>query len=210
MFNEKENTMASIIDFLNTETGKDFIQKSGKEVNESPEKVKSVLAMALPMIMGAIKKNTNEPEGAAKLNSELEKTKHDGSILDNIKDKALTGFMEEGSGIIGHIFGGSSSKIAQAVSSATGMDTSKVTKIIKMAAPVVLGILGKQKRKDGVDKAGISSLVGSVLGSNSHHDQSLLESFMDSDRAGEIGKDVTGKLFGNKDTSKGLGGFFKG
>lgn len=202
--------MASILDFLNTQTGKDFIQKSSNEVNESPEKVKSVLGMALPMIMGAIKKNTDDPQGAAKLNSELEKDKHDGSILDNLKDTAVSSLMGEGSGILGHIFGGSNSKITTAVSSATGMDASKVSKILQMAAPVVMSLLGKQKRKDGVDKGGISSLVGSVLGSNSSHDQSLIESLMGSDQAGNIAKNVSGKLFGGKDSSKGLGGFFKG
>ena len=202
--------MASILDFLDTQTGKEFVQKSSEEVNESPEKVKSVLGMALPMIMGAIKKNTNDHDGAAKLNNELEKEKHNGSILDNLKSTATNSLMGEGSGILGHIFGGSGSKIETAVSSATGMDASKVSKILKMAAPVVMSILGKQKRKDGVGKSGISSLVGSALGSNSSHDQSLLESLMSSDQAGNIAKEATGKLFGGKDKSKGLGGFFKG
>ena len=54
--------MASILDFLDTEKGKQFIQKSSDQVNESPEKVKSVLGMALPMIMGALKKNTILPK----------------------------------------------------------------------------------------------------------------------------------------------------
>lgn len=202
--------MASILDFLNTNKGKEFIDKSSTEVNESPEKVKSVLGMALPMIMGAIKNNTNSPEGAAKLNSELEKDKHDGSILNNIGSMGLSGLLGEGSGILSHVFGGKDSKIIDAVSSATGMDAEKVGKLLKMAAPVIMGILGEQKRKDGVDKNGISGLVGSVLGSNSSHDQSLLETFMDSDGKGSVAKDVSGKIFGGKGKSKGLGGFFKG
>lgn len=202
--------MASILDFLDTATGKDFVQKSSKEVDESPDKVKSVLGMALPMIMGAIKKNTNEPEGAEKLNHELEKEKHNGSILDKLGSLGVGNLLGEGSGILGHVLGGSQSKIETAVSSATGMDASKVGKLLKMAAPVVMGILGKQKRKDNVGKSGISSLVGSVLGSNSSHDQSLLETLMDSDKGKDIAGDVAGKLFGGKDKGKGLGGFFKG
>lgn len=200
--------MASILDFLNTDTGKDFIKKSGEEVNESPEKVKSVLGMALPMIMGAIKKNTNTPEGAGKLASELEKEKHDGSILDAIGTGGISGFLSEGSSIVEHIFGGKQNKIVEAVSSATGMNASKVAKLIKMAAPVVMGVLGKQKRKDNVQKAGISNLVGSVMGSDSTHDQSLLETFLDADENSGVVKDVAGKIFGGK--SKSLGGFFKG
>jgi hypothetical protein len=202
--------MASILDFLDTDTGQQFVQRSSREVDESPDKVKSVLGMALPMLMGAIKKNTSSSEGAEKLNSELEKEKHNGSILDSVKSGDLSGILSEGSGILGHIFGGKQDKIVDAISSATQMDSSKVEKIIKMAAPVIMGILGKQKRKDDVGKSGISSLVGSVMGSNSSHDQSLLETFMDADDDSNIAGQLTGKLFGGKSGSKGLGGFFKG
>ena len=185
--------MASILDFLDTDTGKQFIQRSSKEVDESPNKVKSVLAMALPMLMGAIKKNSSSTEGSQKLDSELKKEKHNGSILDSVKSRDLSGLLSEGSGIVGHILGGKQNKIAEAVSSATGMDSAKVAKLIKMAAPVVMGILGKQKRKDNVGEGGISELVGSVMGSNSSHDQSLLETFLDADDDSSIAGEVTGK-----------------
>ncbi len=82
-----------MLDFLDTDTGKDFIQKSSDEVNESPEKVKSVLGMGVPMITGAIKKNTNSPEGLEKLDSELAKDKHNGSILDKIGSGGLNGIL---------------------------------------------------------------------------------------------------------------------
>jgi hypothetical protein len=203
--------MASILDFLDTETGKDFIQTSSKEVDESPEKVKSVLGMALPMIMGAIKKNTDSTEGAEKLNSELEKEEHDGSVLNMIGSGGIVNMLGKGGGILSHVLGGSQSKVESAVSAATGMDSSKVSKLLKMAAPVIMGILGKQKRKDNVQgSGGISNLVGSVLGSNSSHDQSMLETFLNSDSKDHIAKDVAGKIFGGKGKSKGLGGFFKG
>ncbi|WP_324719085.1 DUF937 domain-containing protein [Salinimicrobium sp. HB62] len=205
--------MASILDFLDTAKGKEFIQKSSEEVNESPEKVKSALGMALPMIMSAMKKNADNPEGAENLNKELGKEKHDGSVLDKIGIGGLSDLMGEGSGILGHVLGGSQSKIASAVGSAIGMDASKVNKLLQMAAPVIMGLLGKQKRKENIDSSGgISELVGSVLGTNSSHDQSMLETFMDSDKGGKIANDVAGKIFGDKgkDKSKGLGDFFKG
>ncbi len=208
--NEKHSKMASILDFLDSDTGKDFVQKSSKEVNESPEKVKSALGMALPMLLGAMKKNSQSEDGKENLNQALEDEKHNGSILDKLKSGDLSSILNEGSGVLGHVFGGKQNQISEAVSAAIGMDSSKVTKLLKMAAPVVMGILGKQKRKDNVGKSGISDLLGSVMGSNSSHDQSLLETFMDSDSAGNVAKDVAGKLFGGKDKDKGIGGFFKG
>ena len=202
--------MASIVDFLDSDTGKQFIQKSSKEVDESPEKVKSSLGMALPMLLGAMKKNSQSEEGKESLNKALEEEKHDGSVLDSLQSGNNSALLGEGSGVLNHIFGGKQQSISEAVSSAVGIDSSKVTKLLQMAAPVVMGILGKQKRKDQVGKGGISDLLGSVLGTNSSHDQSLLETFMDSAGDGSIAKDVAGKLFGGKDKSKGLGNFFKG
>ena len=202
--------MASILDFLDSDTGKDFVRKSSKEVNESPEKVKSALGMALPMLLGAMKKNTQTEQGKENLNKALEDDKHNGSVLDNLKSGNISSLPGEGSGVLGHIFGGKQNQITEAVSSAIGMDSSKVAKLLKMAAPVVMGILGKQKRKDNVGKSGISDLVGSLMGSNSSHDQSLLETFMDADNPGNVAKDVAGKLFGGKDKPGGIGGFFKG
>src|SRR5690606_1862237 len=138
------------------------------------------------------------------------KEKHDGSVLGQLSG-GLSGLLGEGSGILGHIFGGSQSKVETAVASATGMDASKVSKLLQMAAPVIMGILGQQKRKDHVESSGgISDLIGSVLGSNSSHDQSMLETFMKSDKGGNIAGSVANKILGDKGKSKDPGDFFKG
>ena len=42
------------------------------------------MSMALPLLMGAMKRNTATPEGANGLMGALNNSKHDGSILDNL------------------------------------------------------------------------------------------------------------------------------
>lgn len=203
--------MASILDFLDSEEGKKFVSRSSKEVEENPEKVRSALAMALPMMLGAMKKNSRTDDGAENLNNALENKKHDGSILSSMSENFNGGkLISEGSGIMNHIFGGKQNKIEQAIGSSAAMDPNKVSQLLKMAAPVILGILGSQKRKDQVGKKGISNLLSSVMGSNSSHDQSLLETLLDASSDDNIVTETAGKLFGNKDRSKGLGDFFKG
>lgn len=206
--------MASILDFLDTDTGKQFVQSSSKQLGENPEKVKSALAMAMPMMLGALKKNAETEQGAQGIDKALEDSKHDGSILSKIADvfqgNNLGNLINDGSGILSNMFGANQAKVEQAVGAANGMDTSKIATLLKMAAPVVLGILGSQKRKDQVGAGGLSGLLESVMGSNTAHDQSLLETFMDSDNKDSVIGDVAGKLFGKKGGSKGLGDFFKG
>ena len=125
-------------------------------------------------------------------------------------DKNRDGFiMGEGSGILGHIFGGKQNKVEDAVSATSGMDSAKISQLLKMAAPIIMGILGNQKRKDNVGQGGIGDLLGSVLGSGSSHDQSMLESFLDRDGDGNIANDM-GKLFKDKGgMTKGLGDLFR-
>lgn len=202
--------MASILDFLDSDTGKQFIEKSSKEVSESPEKVRSALGVALPMMLGALKSNANTTEGAQSISEALNNDRHNGSVLEQVSSGNIGGLFSEGAGILNHVFGGKQGSIEQAVSATTGMDSSKISQLLKMAAPVVMGILGSQKRKDHVDTSGISELIGSVMGTNSIHDQSLLETLMNAGGDGNIIKEVTGKLFGGKDKSEGLGSFFKG
>lgn len=205
--------MASILDFLDTDTGKQFVQSSSQQLGESPERVKSALAMAMPMMLGALKKNAQTQQGAEGIDQALEDQKHDGSILGRITEvfqgENLGMLISDGGGILRNIFGGNQPKVEEAVGTATGMDSSKIGSLLKMVAPVVLGILGNQKRKDQVGAGGLSGLLESVMGSDTAHDQSLLETFMEGDKNSVIG-DVAGKLFGKKGGSKGLGDFFKG
>ena len=147
--------MASILDFLNSDTGKKFIQRSSKEIDENPEKVGSALGIALQMMLGALKNNTASSKGAENLNRALENNKHSGSLLDSLSSVNLSDLIGEGSGILRHIFGEKQQKIEEAVSSTTRIDSSKVSQLLKMAAPVLLGILGNQKRKDNVGTDGL-------------------------------------------------------
>lgn len=197
--------MASILDFLDTDKGNTFVEKASNQLGESPDKVKTALATGLPMILGAMKKNSTTEEGAAGLNRALEDQKHDGSILDSLTQGGdLGSLLGEGSGILSHVLGGNQGKVEQAVGATSGMSASKISQLLKMAAPVIMGLLGNQKRKDGVGQGGLGDLLGSVLGSNSDHDQSMLESFLDKDGDGNIANDIGGML----KKKGGLGGLF--
>src|SRR5690606_39901396 len=55
-------------------------------------------------------------------------------------------------------------KVPQNISKTSGVDANSVAQIIKMAAPILMGVLGSQKRKDNVGESGIGDLLGSVLG----------------------------------------------
>ena len=70
--------MASILDLLKTEIGEKVIAKASDKTNESKDKVSSVLGMAMPLLLGALKNNSKDEEGAKKISGALDSEKHNG------------------------------------------------------------------------------------------------------------------------------------
>lgn len=210
--------MSGLLDLLNSPMGKQLISGVAGQTGQSADKTGGVLSMALPLLMGAMKKNAATPEGAQGLMNALSSGKHDGGILDNLGGLFGGGVdesvMNDGSGILGHILGGKQPQVENALSSKSGMDAGTIGTILKVAAPLLMGYLGKQKQTQNVsDASGLGSMLGGMLGGDDggQKQQSLIESFLDSDGDGSILDDVAQMALGG---SKGggiaslLGGLF--
>ncbi len=209
--------MSGILDLLNGPMGKQLISGVAQQAGQSEDKTSGLLSMALPVLMGAMKRNASTPEGAQGLMSALS-GKHDGGILDNLGGLFGGGVdqsvMDDGAGILGHVLGGKQAGVQNALSQKSGIDAGTIATILKVAAPLVMGYLGKQTRQQNVsDSNGIGDLLGGMLGggSNSTKQQSLIESFLDSDGDGSILDDVAGMVLNSGGQKKGgLGGLLGG
>ncbi|MBU2946713.1 DUF937 domain-containing protein [Zobellia uliginosa] len=208
--------MSGLLDLLSSPMGQQLISGVASQTGSSTDQTGSVLSMALPVLMGAMKKNASSPEGAQGLMSALS-GKHDGGILDNLGGLFSGGVdqsvMDDGAGILGHVLGGKQATVENALSQKSGMDTGSVSTILKVAAPILLGFLGKQTKEQNVtDSNGIGNLLGGLMGGGEtgNKQQSLIESFLDSDGDGSILDDVASMaLGGNKGGIGGLlGGLF--
>lgn len=207
--------MSSILDLLDSDMGKQLISGASTQTGQSPDKTATVLSMALPALMGAMKRNASTPEGAQSLNNALEDNRHDGSILNQLGGllgggSADSSLMNDGAGILSHILGGNQSKVENNISRVSGVDSNSVGQIIKMAAPILMGLLGNQKRKDNVQEGGIGSLLGSMLGGSDDKNQSLIETLLDADGDGSILDDVGGMFLGGDKKKGGIGGMLGG
>ena len=208
--------MSGILDLLNSDLGKSLISGASKHLGQGKEQTGSGLSAALPLILGALKNNAGTSGGAAGLLGALSKDKHDGSILDNLGDMlGKEDTMKDGANILGHVFGGKEQSVAQAVSIKSGLDLGKSMDLLKMAAPVIMGLLGKQSRQDKVaDSGGLDNLLGGLLGGGSQakEEQSLITKILDANGDGSIIDDVMRMVTGNKKGGLGdiLGGFFGG
>lgn len=209
--------MENILELLKSDLGKQIIGGVSQETNQSTDKTASVVSMALPLLMGAMKRNSNNPDGAAGLMGALN-NKHNGSILDNL-DGFFGGGVDEdqkmdGLGILSHVLGGSQDNVVGALSKKSGMDSGSVMKILQVIAPLALGYLGKQKSQRHVDsESGLGDLLGGLMGGGKKQQkqQSLIESLLDGDNDGSILDDVAGMVFNSGSKKRGgLGGLLGG
>lgn len=209
--------MDNILDLLNSDLGKTLISGTSQQIGADKNKTASALGAALPLILGAMKNNAKTPEGASGLLSALNNDKHSGGILDNLGSILGGGgidddVLSDGAGILGHVFGGKEQNVAGAVSKSSGLDMGSAMKILKVAAPVLMGVLGKQTRQQGVsNQSGIGDLLGGLLGGQGQQQQSMVERLLDADGDGSIIDDVAGMILGSGGQKKsGLGGLLGG
>jgi hypothetical protein len=206
--------MSGLLELLNSPMGKTIISGVSNSTGQSESATGNVLSMALPVLMGAMKKNVQSPEGAAGLMGALS-SKHDGSILDNLGGLFQGGIdknvEQDGSGILGHLLGGNQANVENALSAKSGMDAGSVSQILKVAAPILMGVLGKQTKQGNVnDAGGMNALLSSMLGGQPKENQSLISSLLDADGDGSILDDVAGMVLGGSSKKGGLGGLLGG
>ena len=206
--------MAGLLDLLNSPIGKQLISGVAGQTNQPESKTADVLSMAMPLILGAMKKNVKSPNGAEGLMSALN-NKHDGSILDNLGGLFQGGVddsvINDGAGILGHVFGGKQPQVENALSQKSGLDAGTISQILKIAAPIVMGYLGRETSQNRVnDSNGMNALLGSMLGGQPKQNQSLITTLLDADGDGSILDDVAGMVMGSNKKKGGLGGLLGG
>ncbi len=207
--------MSGILDLLGSDLGKTIISGVAGSTGNDTNKTSSVLTMALPVLMKAMQRNASTSQGAEGLMSALN-GKHDGSILDNLGGLFSGGVDEDvktdGSKILTHVLGAKQSGVEQVIGQKSGLDAGSVGNILKVAAPILMGVLGKQTRQQNVSSSnGIGDLLGGLLGgSSAQKEQSFLESILDADGDGSVIDDVAGMVLGGDKKKGGLGGLLGG
>jgi hypothetical protein len=207
--------MAGILDLLNSDLGKTIISGVSGSTGTDQNKTSSVLTMALPVLMKAMERNASTPEGAQGLMGALN-GKHDGSILDNLSglfgggvDAEVT---NDGDKILNHVLGAKKQGVEQIIGQKSGLDASSVANILKVAAPILMGVLGKQAKQNNVNSQNdLGGLLGGLLvGNETQNDQSFIEKILDADGDGSVIDDVAGMVLGGSKSKSSLGGLLGG
>lgn len=146
------------------------------------------VSAAVPMLLGALGHNVQEPGGAEALLGALQRDHAGdgaidfGGLLGGLAGGAGAGGLAgmlggilggggtaggaaasrqlDGDGILGHILGGSQGNAAAGLGRLTGLDGSQSGNLLRLLAPIVMGMLAKRATAGNLDAGGLGSLLG--------------------------------------------------
>ena len=169
------------------------ISKIGKSVGVEPNKVEQIVRLGMPTILQALGRNASTSNGKLELSAALDQHQDDkiGNIegfLDNVDTK-------DGLKILGHAFQDKNGLVQNNLAKKVGLEGIQVSGILALLAPLLMGILGQEKKKQNVDAANIPALINSMLSPDGEHNaMDMFSNLLDSDKDGDVMDDL-GNIF---------------
>ncbi len=146
------------------------LQQLSQAVGADEQTTQQAAMAALPVVLGALNRNAQTPQGAAALGQALDRD-HDGSLLDNVggllggmmganAPGAATPRAVDGAGILGHIFGGRQDAVATGIGQAAGLDRGQMLRLLLALAPIVMAAIGRYRQQQGASANPLPDVLG--------------------------------------------------
>ncbi|MGK0365501.1 MAG: hypothetical protein ACI85O_002567 [Saprospiraceae bacterium] len=202
--------MANLMELLQGQMTPQMIAQLAKSIGGADQEQTAMAADGiLSTLTSALAKNASTEQGVQSLSNALDRD-HDGGILENFMD--LIGGNTQaapqqqramnGAGIMKHLLGNNQGGALDMISQMSGLNSNQSGGLMQMLAPMVLGMLGKQKKSQGLDLAGIASMLSGTVSQQKQTNptMNLIAGFLDKDGDGNMMDDVAGmgmKMLGN-------------
>lgn len=161
----------------------------GTRVGTNDRDAQNALSAAFPVLLEALTKNISRPEEAESLKNAISRD-HDGSMLDNLDDLINNPDQGQGDGILGHVFGSKRSRVESSMGKSFGMDSSTMGMILKIAAPIVMGAIGRSlKSRGSIDSRSLTEMLNKDTNEMKMKDpgsMSAIENMLDIDGDGDV------------------------
>ena len=144
------------------------LQQVSQQLGIGQMQASSAVSAALPLLLGALGRNTAQPQGAEALFGALQRN-HAGLDLGSVLGAVLGGASSpqaNGAGILGHIFGGQQNRAELGLGQATGLGGERAGQLLKILAPIVLAFIAQRMSQGGAQNnpLGQGGLGGGLLG----------------------------------------------
>ena len=154
-----------LMDMVKGAVTKQVMGKLGGMLGTDEKKTSSAFETAAGSILGGLIKKSGTPQGARDIFDMTQK--QDTGVLDKLGDllgggQATEKYQEAGGGLLEGIFGGEKqqSGILSTLASFLGLKGGMMSMLMKMVAPIVMGVIAKHVKNKALDAVGLGSFLG--------------------------------------------------
>ena len=153
----------NIMSMVKDAVSQQVMNKIGSMVGLDQSKSASAFETAAGSILGGLMNKASTPSGAEAVFGAVQK--QDTGILDKLGDllgggAATDNFQKQGGGILDSVFGSGNQAAQKAVGSSLGLGSGMVGKLMSMAAPILMGVIGNYVKSKALNAVGLGSLLG--------------------------------------------------
>jgi len=169
------------------------VEQLGRQFGLDPSQTSSALGALLPAVATGFQRNAASPSGLEALLGALGGGRH-GRYVDDVGSLGMPGTVDDGNGILGHIFGSKdvSREVARRASAQSGVGADVLKQMLPVVAAMVMGALAKQQGGGAVRQTGFGQAAAGQGGGGGILD--MLTPMLDSNRDGSAVDDIVGML----------------
>ncbi|HHH49446.1 MAG TPA: DUF937 domain-containing protein, partial [Saprospiraceae bacterium] len=154
----------NLLEMLNSQLGSSVIQQASKFLGEDESKTQSAMGAILPSILGSLVQKSATPSGPSGIMDMISKGNFDGSIFNNIGSMFAGGdssssMMNIGTSLLKGLVGNKLGTLIDVVANVSGLKKNSSSSLLSMAAPLVMGMIGKVIKSKGLNTAGLAKML---------------------------------------------------
>lgn len=190
--------MAAIVDQLMQKINGEPVKKLSEQLGSDEEKTRSALGSAIPFLLQSMARKSHDGGEGAMIRDRISAEKDSGFDLSD-----LSSFFQNSSGsqgLLNQLLGNNKNQVEQYIQRDSGLEQSKVSQLLQMAAPLVTKFLANREKEEQGDAMDQLNRFDEDMKQNNPQSHGVLNRLLDRDGDGDIKDDVAemGKsLFNN-------------
>lgn len=159
----------NLIDMTKDALTGQIMDKASAFLGEDSANLSKGFGAAIPSILGSIVSKSSDTGGAGQLLGMLKQGGFDGGMMDNLGDlfgggAATSGALDVGGGLLKHFLGDKVGGVADIISKVSGIGSGSSNKLLSLAAPMIMSMIGRVVKNKALDAIGLGKLLGSQKG----------------------------------------------
>jgi outer membrane protein OmpA-like peptidoglycan-associated protein len=161
----KQSQMSTfnLLDMAKSYLTNELVSKASGALGESEGGISKILSAAVPSLISSIADKASTTDGAHAV-AKMAAEQHNSGILGSLGNffgggDSSNSMLGAGGGIISSLLGSKGNMLTSLISNFAGAKSGTVGTILSMAAPAILGMIGKHSADNNVSASGLGSLM---------------------------------------------------